>query len=313
MRLLKLLTVVPVMLTMTAIAQPPLPPLPPLGPPPPGSPKVPSKILIIRDGDTTITMFEPGQMEIKGKKFRREAPEEQLRNLLENLSRERFSYRMPNFDRPEENKALLGVATEKDEKGARIVEVNPGTPAEKSGLQKNDIITAINGNNISDPENLYSEIGKYKPEDKIKIDYLRNGEAKTSTAKLAPNMPAERRMPERMQDLDMQFFLDRDFRDLLDRSGGPKPSLGLTLTDTEKERGLEVTSVKENTPAAKAGLQKTDLLLSINGKELKDVDDVQRLKLTLKEGDTWKVVYERSSKKMETEINFPKKIKTAEL
>lgn len=308
MRLLVVTTLC--LLGLTSSAQPPIPPTPPE---PLRPPKSPSKIIIIRDGDTTITMFEPGQMEIKGKKFRREAPEEQLRNLLENLSRERFSYKMPNFEMPEENKALLGVATEKDEKGARIVEVNPGTPAEKCGLQKDDIITSVNGYNISDPENLYSEIGKYKPEDKIKIDYLRNGEAKTSNAKLAPNMPAERRMPERIQDLDMQFFLDRDFRDLLDRSGGPKPSLGLTLTDTEKERGLEVTSVKENTPAAKAGLQKTDLLLSINGKELKDVDDVKRLKLTLKEGDTWKVVYERSGKKMETDINFPKKIKTAEL
>jgi len=54
-------------------------------------------------------------------------------------------------------------------------------------------------------------------------------------------------------------------------------------------------------------------LLSINGKELKDVNDVKKLKSTLKEGDTWKLVYERSGKKMETDIKFPKKLKTAEL
>jgi serine protease Do len=308
MRLLVVTTLC--LLGLTSSAQPPIPPTPPE---PPRPPKSPSKIIIIRDGDTTITMFEPGQMEIKGKKFRREAPEEQLRNLLENLSRERFSYKMPNFEMPEENKALLGVATEKDEKGARIVEVNPGTPAEKCGLQKDDIITSVNGYNISDPENLYQEVGKYQPEDKIKIDYLRNGEAKTTTAKLAPNVSVERRMPERLQDLNLPFFRDGEIWDLLDRNGGPKPNLGLTLTDTEKGRGVEVTSVKENTPAAKAGLQKTDLLLSINGKELKDVDDVKRMKSLLQEGDTWKVVYERSGKKMETDIKFPKKLKTAEL
>lgn len=308
MRLLVVTTLC--LLGLTSSAQPPIPPTPPE---PPRPPKSPSKIIIIRDGDTTITMFEPGQMEIKGKKFRREAPEEQLRNLLENLSRERFSYKMPNFEMPEENKALLGVATEKDEKGARIVEVNPGTPAEKCGLQKDDIITSVNGYNISDPENLYQEVGKYQPEDKIKIDYLRNGEAKTTTAKLAPNVSVDRRMPERLQDLNLPFFRDGEIWDLLDRNGGPKPNLGLTLTDTEKGRGVEVTSVKENTPAAKAGLQKTDLLLSINGKELKDVDDVKRMKSLLQEGDTWKVVYERSGKKMETDIKFPKKLKTAEL
>ena len=295
------------LLGLTSSAQPPIPAQPPV---PPLPPKGPSKIIVIRDGDTTITMMEPGQMRIKREMFRKEAPDEQLRQLGEG----RMLYMMPNFEMPEENKALLGVATEKDEKGALIVDVNAGTPAEKCGLQKDDIITAINGYKISDPENLYKEVGKYLPEDKIKIDYLRNGEAKTTTAKLAPNLPVEGRMPERLQDLNLRLFGDgNNAWDLLDRMGGPKPNLGLTLTDTEKGRGVEVTSVKENTPAAKAGLQKTDLLLSINGKELKDVNDVKKLKSTLKEGDTWKLVYERSGKKMETDIKFPKKLKTAEL
>ncbi len=305
MRLLVLTTLC--LLGLTSSAQPPIPAQPPVTPLPP---KGPSKIIVIRDGDTTITMMEPGQMRIKREMFRKEAPDEQLRQLGEG----RMLYMMPNFEMPEENKALLGVATEKDEKGALIVDVNAGTPAEKCGLQKDDIITAINGYKISDPENLYKEVGKYLPDDKIKIDYLRNGEAKTTTAKLAPNLPVEGRMPERLQDLNLRLFGDgNNAWDLLDRMGGPKPNLGLTLTDTEKGRGVEVTSVKENTPAAKAGLQKTDLLLSINGKELKDVNDVKKLKSTLKEGDTWKLVYERSGKKMETDIKFPKKLMTAEL
>lgn len=304
MRLLNLLPITLVMVTMTTAAQPPLPPLPP------GGPKGPSKILIIRDGDTTITMLEPGQMKIDWKKNRNESPEQQLRNLEERLLNRQPQYRMPNFDLPEENKAFLGVATEIDEKGARIVEVNAGTPAEKSGLQKDDIITAINGYNITNPENLYKEVGKYQPGDKINIDYLRNGEAKTISAKLAPNKPAERKLPET---IEMLFFRDGNLWDLLDRSGGPKPNLGLILMDTEKGRGVEVSSVKENTPAAKAGLQKDDLLLSINGKDLKDVDDVRNLKSNLKEGDNWKVVFERSGKKMEADLKFPKKLKTADL
>ena len=120
-------------------------------------------------------------------------------------------------------------------------------------------------------------------------------------------------MPGRIQDLNLPFRGDDNAWDLLDRMGGPKPNLGLTLTDTEKGRGVQVEGVKENSPAAKAGLQKNDLLLSINGKELKDVDDMKKLKSTLQEGDTWKVVFERSGKKMETDLKFPKKLKTADL
>jgi len=304
MRLFVLTTIC--LIGLTASSQPPLPAQPPGLPRPP---KGPSKIIIIRDGDTTITMIEPGEMRINGEEFLMGAPDKQLRKLREG----RLLYRMPNYEMREENKALLGVATEKDEKGARIVEVNTGTPAEKCGLQKDDIITAINGNSITDPENLYKEVGKYQPADKINIDFLRNGEVKTTTTKLAPNLPVERTMPERIQDLNLPFLRDGELRDLLDRAGGPKPNLGLTLTDTEKARGVQVEAVKENTPAAKAGLQKNDLLLSINGKELKDVDDIRKLKSSIQEGDTWKMVFERSGKKMETDLKFPKKLKTADL
>ncbi|MFM9021257.1 MAG: PDZ domain-containing protein, partial [Sediminibacterium sp.] len=239
MRLLVVTTIC--LLGLTSSAQPPIPSTPPE---PLRPSKGPSKIIIIRDGDTTITMKEPGQMRLNRKMFRKESLDEQLRKIEEG----RLLFRMPNFEKPEENKALLGVVTEKDEKGARIVEVNAGTPAEKCGLQKDDIITAINGNSITDPENLYKEVGKYQPTDKINIDFLRNGEVKTTTTKLAPNLPVERTMPERIQDLNLPFLRDGELRDLLDRAGGPKPNLGLTLTDTEKARGVQVEAVKDNTP-----------------------------------------------------------------
>ncbi|MFN9999290.1 MAG: hypothetical protein ACK52X_06690, partial [bacterium] len=117
MRLLVLTTLC--LLGLASSAQPPIPAQPPVTPLPP---KGPSKIIVIRDGDTTITMMEPGQMRLKRKMFRKESPDEQLRQLSEG----RLLYRMPNFEMPEENKALLGVATEKDEKGALIVDVNAG-------------------------------------------------------------------------------------------------------------------------------------------------------------------------------------------
>ncbi|MBE0448697.1 MAG: trypsin-like peptidase domain-containing protein [Actinobacteria bacterium] len=59
--------------------------------------------------------------------------------------------------------------------GAIIVEVVPGGPADRAGLQMYDIITAVNGKRIKDMNELITEIRQKKVGDSIEITYLRNG------------------------------------------------------------------------------------------------------------------------------------------
>ncbi len=76
------------------------------------------------------------------------------------------------------NAAFLGVLSEDNELGAKINEVSKGSPAEKAGLKKDDIITNVNEEKITGPKDLYETIGKYKPSDKVQISILKDG-AKT--------------------------------------------------------------------------------------------------------------------------------------
>ena len=73
------------------------------------------------------------------------------------------------------NPAFLGVISEDNELGAKINEVSEGSPAEKAGLKKDDIITNVNDEKITGPKDLYEAIGKYKPSDKVQISILKNG------------------------------------------------------------------------------------------------------------------------------------------
>jgi len=73
------------------------------------------------------------------------------------------------------NKAFLGVATKASSEGALIVDVNEGSPAEKAGLKEDDIITQVNKEKIEGPSDLYKVIGQYKADDKITIEYIREG------------------------------------------------------------------------------------------------------------------------------------------
>jgi serine protease Do len=215
-----------------------------------------------------------------------------------------------------ENKALLGVFTEKNEKGAIIREIMKGTPAEKAGLKADDIITAINGVAISSAEDLSREVGKYMPDTKITITYLRNQQTENTTALLATNN-GETNRNYQFKDT-IVFNIDDMFKSFPpDRNEwAPKPrklQLGVGIQDMENGKGVKITSVTENSPAAIAGIKKDDVILSVNGTALTDINDLRRTLNDTKEGDKWKIEYERGNKKSSTEVVFPKKLKTADL
>jgi len=65
--------------------------------------------------------------------------------------------------------------------GAAIRSVEQGSPAEKAGLQSNDIVTAVNGEAITSYEGLGSAISKSQPEDKLELTVYRRGETLTIT------------------------------------------------------------------------------------------------------------------------------------
>ena len=291
------------LIAITAIAQP-TPPAPPA--PPKEKAK---KMIIIRNGDTTI--MQGHEIVINMNEIRKGRPGKFRNELGEFNIDEIMSVGDKN-----DNKALLGVLTGKNEKGAIIREVMKGTPAEKAGLKADDIITAINGMAISSAEELTREVGKYMPDNKITITYLRNQQTENTTAILATNDRAANR---NYQFIDtMVFKIDDMFKMLpLDRNEwAPKPrklQLGVGIQDMENSKGVKITSVTENSPAALAGIKKDDVILSVNGTPLTDINDLRKMLNDTKEGDKWKIEYERGNKKSSTEVVFPKKLKTADL
>ena len=297
-------TVLTWLIAITSIAQP-------TPPAPPALPKEKSKkMVIIRNGDTTIVQGDDLAID-----------RDELRNVIPEKIRMQLLDFNPDFmmQRPgiiNENKALLGVVFEKNDKGALIKEVMKGTPAEKAGLKANDIITAINGVAISSAEDLSREVGKYMPDNKITITYLRNQHTENTTAILAINN-GETNRNYQFKDTIL-FNIDDMFKSFPpDRNEwAPKPrklQLGVGIQDMENGKGVKITSVTENSPAALAGIKKDDVILSVNGTALTDINDLRSMLNDTKEGDKWKVEYERGNKKSSTEVVFPKKLKTADL
>lgn len=68
--------------------------------------------------------------------------------------------------------------------GASVAEVTENSPAEKAGIQKNDIIVSINGKVISTASEATSEISALSVGDKVEIGIIRENRTKTLTATL---------------------------------------------------------------------------------------------------------------------------------
>ncbi len=213
------------------------------------------------------------------------------------------------------NKALLGVTTEKNEKGAVITAISNESGAEKAGLQKGDIITKVNDDKILNSEDLIHAISKHNPDEKITVYYLRDGKPKTTDAVLGKNnMNVERVF--KFNDIDNMaaelapMMGNQNFKMMLHNH---KPKMGVKIQDVEEGNGVKVLEVDENTPAAKAGIQKNDVITEINGETIKTVDDLKDKTTSVKEGDILKVKYTRNGVSQSSEIKFPKKLKTADL
>lgn len=242
-----------------------------------------------------------------------------------------------NFPFKVGSRALLGVVSEKDDKGARITSVTKESAAEKAGLKKDDIITKVGDTKIENSEDLYEAIGDHKPEEKVTITYLRDGKSATATATLGkssssevrsfsfngddfnmdkireelPRMKERLRVMPRVEGMEGLRALPR--MEGLEFYGSRRPRLGLEIQDVEEGKGVKILDVDSDTPASKAGLQKDDVISEVDGKTIASVDELKEKLKDLKEGDSIKITYKRGGQTQTTDLKLPKKLKTADL
>ena len=221
--------------------------------------------------------------------------------------------------------ALLGVETDEDAKGAKIEEVQKETAAEKAGLKKGDIIIKVGNKKIANPGELAEAISTKKPNDEVEITYLRNGKEQKTKAKLSESkFPGgfgmhEFKMGDGFPFGDKEFnfelmhpFNDGQFKNDLIRIHN-RPQLGATIQDTEEGNGVKVLEVNTDSPAAKSGLQKEDVITEINEKKVSNVADAREALHANNEKQIWNLKVLRAGKTVNVEVKISKNLRKADL
>jgi membrane-associated protease RseP (regulator of RpoE activity) len=98
-----------------------------------------------------------------------------------------------NDERPASNAGFLGVAVEpsSDPQGVKVSEVQDGSAAAKAGLQQGDVITAIDGKDVTSPQAVRSAVQAKQSGDKISVTYTRDGQSKTVDVTLTSRSQAQ--------------------------------------------------------------------------------------------------------------------------
>jgi serine protease Do len=160
--------------------------------------------------------------------------------------------------------------------GVVVVQVEPGSPAEKAGLQVGDIILAYNGEKIEEGNMLPRLVGNTKPGAQAKLDLWRKGERRSVTATVGElETPAGRTAAAKPP------------------AQGTPSKLGLTVRelqpDERKKLGVEYGVLVVDVPqgaAARTPIRRGDVIVAVNQTRFKSVEEFNRLVAAQQKGDT---------------------------
>jgi serine protease Do len=171
----------------------------------------------------------------------------------------------------------------KDGQGALVGEVFKGDPADKAGIKPKDVIIEVDGDKIEDSRHLSQKVAGIPVGDKITLKVVRDGKERTATVKITKRT--------------------EDKESLALKQPKEETDLGMTVStltrelarqfDISEDQGVVVVSIEQGGPADKADVREGDLILEIDHKPIKTLEDYQLQIDKVKKGDTVPLLVKR--------------------
>lgn len=191
------------------------------------------------------------------------------------------------------NKELAEAFDLKDTQGALVAEVASGSPAEKAGLKRGDVILSYNGNKVDNISVIRNAVSIMKPDEVIRLEIKRDGQIKNIDVtvgkhpnSLATASPSANQIGIQVTELTPDL----------------KKKYGY-----ENEKGVVVSSVSSGSVAQLAGIKPGSLIISVNRRdittpeefyqELAEADENRPVLLLVKQGNISHYVSLKSMKK----------------
>jgi serine protease Do len=196
------------------------------------------------------------------------------------------------------------------ERGVVLGRIAPDSPASKSGLRENDVVTEINGQQVEGAMQFRRMIREIPAGRSVQLTVWRDGHTQKINVTLGKAEELRRNMTRMAPGMAGAFaFHVPDFPDLPEVAEIPQmpsmeadglmlyaghPRLGIDAEDLAGQlgsffgapdgEGILVRSVNSGSPAEKAGVKAGDVITSLNGERIRSVGDL-RQKLAAQHGE----------------------------
>jgi serine protease Do len=155
-------------------------------------------------------------------------------------------------------------------RGAKIAVVQPGSPAARAGIRIGDVVLALDGEPIRTPAELTTRLARHQPGDRVRLTLFRDKQESDVTVELGRfEAPEDGEAARRSGAGPVEEALGFEVQPL---TSALAQQYGLDRT-----RGVVVSQVSPLSSAATSGVQRGMVVLSINGKAVESVADVQRI------------------------------------
>ncbi len=167
----------------------------------------------------------------------------------------------------------------KTQEGALVTAVEEGSPAEKAGILKDDLIVQFGGKIISNVEDLQKNVRKAAPGTEATVVVMRGGQKKSLKASVG-------KMPRTVVALDnaLRLAVPRVGRKHFSLSLGPASISGLSLMELNSQlgeyfvgpngRGVLVTEVENGSAGETAGFKAGDVIIHLGRETVEDLRDI---------------------------------------
>jgi serine protease Do len=171
--------------------------------------------------------------------------------------------------------------------GVVVESVTPDSPADHAGIRLGDVIRAVNSKSTATGDDLLNIVSDTAPGTKVKVDYLRDGKPQSTELVVADwnkivgagSPPAPKPGVARPVDAPASL-LGLSVRNL---TSDQAKTIARDVRLSSPE-GVVVTEVKPGSFAEDLGLQRFDVILSIDRQSILTVDDFNRVEAALKPG-----------------------------
>ncbi len=164
---------------------------------------------------------------------------------------------------PTENERLIKQAGLKEGQGVYVSAVPGDGAAAQAGLKEGDVITKINGSNVSSGMEMSAGIASFRPGEKVPVTYVRNGKESTVTVTLKSTSSKV--------DISSAKVIG-------DRLGVELENLdSKKAAEYDIEGGVVVKKIKQGGPLSNTRMDPGFIITSVNGTDVKNVDELAQL------------------------------------